>query len=188
MEHTSAYRKKELTRNIFEDSLVRLLKEKSFNDITIMDITRESGLSRGTFYNYFGNTIELLESLTDRMISLFYTEGHFNLEDPIFDTPEQATEQLVSFMLKNREIINALLQDETRYIFLNRWFQLLLERGEKKPERYYPKEVPPEYGELFQVFWFNGMWAVYSKMLSDKQRPTDDYTAFINKMTQKLFS
>lgn len=44
---------------MFANSLLRLTEERSFDDITVLDIVRESGLSRSTFYNHFIDKFDL---------------------------------------------------------------------------------------------------------------------------------
>lgn len=45
-------RKEELKEEIFRQSL-RLFKEKGYDNVTVDEITRECGIAKGTFYNYF---------------------------------------------------------------------------------------------------------------------------------------
>lgn len=42
-------------------ALLLCMKEKSFQDITVMDITKKCGMARTTFYRCFDNTSDILE-------------------------------------------------------------------------------------------------------------------------------
>ena len=51
------------TNKSLKNSLLVLILEKNFKDITVTDIVKESDLTRGSFYNHYTNKDELLESL-----------------------------------------------------------------------------------------------------------------------------
>ena len=48
------------TRQLLQDALDDLLSEKSFNQITVQDITERAGLNRATFYAHFEDKYALL--------------------------------------------------------------------------------------------------------------------------------
>ncbi len=50
-----------ITKNILSESLKKLLYEKPFNKITVLDITKKSGLNRQTFYYHFEDKFELIK-------------------------------------------------------------------------------------------------------------------------------
>lgn len=43
-----------LSQKLISDAMLRLLEEKSFNDISVSDLCREAQVSRQTFYSMFG--------------------------------------------------------------------------------------------------------------------------------------
>ena len=48
------------TQKLLKESLVQLMSEKAFKDITIKDITERADLNRGTFYLHYSDTYDLL--------------------------------------------------------------------------------------------------------------------------------
>jgi len=69
------------THKLLSNSLISLLKEKSFDDIRISDICDEAMVHRTTFYKHFEDKYHLLEFLLRQLIqdfeekSLKYTPG-----------------------------------------------------------------------------------------------------------------
>lgn len=51
------------------DGLYLCLKEKSFNSITVNEITEAAGVSRATFYRIFDSPLDILSYLCDQLIS-----------------------------------------------------------------------------------------------------------------------
>ena len=57
------------SKRLLKHSLISLLGEKSFNDITITDIVNRSELNRSTFYSHFSNKEELLNFIIDDLLA-----------------------------------------------------------------------------------------------------------------------
>ncbi len=53
------------SQEIIKDALLVLLKKKNYMDISITDICRQAGISRGTFYAHFKNIREIIDLLFD---------------------------------------------------------------------------------------------------------------------------
>lgn len=59
-----AYTKKQsITKKHFKLALLHLLKSKSFNEVTIKDITDTAEYDRSSFYRYFDDKYQLLEEI-----------------------------------------------------------------------------------------------------------------------------
>jgi AcrR family transcriptional regulator len=67
-------------REILADSLCRLAESKSVNDITVLEIVRECGLTPPTFYNHFKDKHDLItwyyRSLWDNILENTGKEGY----------------------------------------------------------------------------------------------------------------
>ncbi len=53
-------KKKTETKNKIFEVAGRLFKEKGFENVTVDEITREAGIAKGTFFNYFPTKTALL--------------------------------------------------------------------------------------------------------------------------------
>ena len=52
-----------LSKKMLKDSLIRLLREKNIQQITIQEICQEAQINRTTFYKYYGSQYELLDDI-----------------------------------------------------------------------------------------------------------------------------
>src|SRR5580658_9980114 len=52
------------SRRMLMDALVRLLKKKEFDDISVQEIADEATLNRGTFYLHYPDKSALLQAMT----------------------------------------------------------------------------------------------------------------------------
>jgi len=57
------------TRQMLFDAFLRLLEEKTFDAITVQDISERSTLNRGTFYDHFADKFALLEAMMAERLS-----------------------------------------------------------------------------------------------------------------------
>lgn len=77
------------TRSALKDSLISLMQEKDFRDISVTDIVETADVNRGTFYRHFQYKEELLEELIEEVLADLvrsYREPYENVE--IFDVRE----------------------------------------------------------------------------------------------------
>lgn len=62
------------------------LKEKSFENITISDLQRASGVSRSTFYRSFDRMEDVLALMCDRVFEEAFSSDYANLSEAVFTT------------------------------------------------------------------------------------------------------
>jgi len=65
-------KKKIETKNKIFEVAGRLFKEKGFEDVTVDEITREAGIAKGTFFNYFPTKTSLLLYFGEQKRELAY--------------------------------------------------------------------------------------------------------------------
>lgn len=68
MYHIANDKRAQRSAELISESLMRLVTEKDFANVTITDIQRESGVGRATFYRLFDNTADVLLYLTDQLM------------------------------------------------------------------------------------------------------------------------
>ncbi|MFV0560815.1 MAG: TetR/AcrR family transcriptional regulator [Enterococcus sp.] len=90
--------------NLIQEGLVKCLKYKEFNEISISDIQRESSISRATFYRIFDNLYDVLyyqcNLLATTMEEGFSKKNAPNIENFLFYS--------LSFWLDNYRFLEAI--------------------------------------------------------------------------------
>ena len=56
------------TERQLEDALVKLLKEKPIQQITVRELAEEAGITRATFYTHYRDPMDMLKHLQDRLV------------------------------------------------------------------------------------------------------------------------
>lgn len=87
------------TKRAIRDSFIGLLNEKPLSQITVRDIVERCGVNRNTFYYYYQDIPQLLESIVDeeadRMIR----------EHPAAESLEECLNTAIAFALENRRAV-----------------------------------------------------------------------------------
>ncbi len=119
MHKNSDDRRAKRSRRLLKDSLLALMQEKRFKDISARDITEGADLNRGTFYLHYSDTQALLESIEDDIMTEVQklidqnkgsVHGEASLEPvllPVLDYIEEK-HKIIQLMLRNNNASNFL--------------------------------------------------------------------------------
>ena len=119
MHKNSDDRRSKRSRRLLKDSLLALMQEKRFKDISARDITEGADLNRGTFYLHYSDTLALLESIEDDIMTEVQklidqnkgsVHGEASLEPvllPVLDYIEEK-HKIIQLMLRNNNASNFL--------------------------------------------------------------------------------
>lgn len=97
--------KSQLTRQALCDALKRLLQTKSFQRITIADITREAGFNRQTFYYHFKDIYDLLSWGFNQELSLLKPY----LDDKSQNTWIEALTLVLQYIVNNKYLCSCII-------------------------------------------------------------------------------
>lgn len=73
-------------KNKILESATKLLRERSFTDISIADIAQQAGVTKGSVYYYYNSKEDLLYDIADGYLQLLYHDLMAWLEDESKDT------------------------------------------------------------------------------------------------------
>lgn len=141
------------TKKLLYEALLRLLKKKSFQEITVNDICREAMLHRTTLYKYFNNKYDLLEYaiLQYGNIQLYPSP----LEGSSYQVKREQTverwDQLVDVIAASEDIVRHVMQDSLNPIFLTVLRQVADIRSADIFHNL-PENCPPERRKMFSDF------------------------------------
>lgn len=102
-------------KHMFEDTLLDLMASSPYSKITVSQLIREVGATRGAFYLYFTHMDACFESLTDRIIQelvLYVTE---------YSTDFLSAQKAVCrFYDSQRAFLTAIYRNNLQAVFLKR--------------------------------------------------------------------
>lgn len=128
MENESIDRRVRKTRKQLRECLIRLLKEKKVQDITVRELTDMADLNRGTFYLHYKDVFDLLEKTEAGL------QHEFNLLVLKHDAVELKQKPAVIFIeiytlvYDNADLIEILLGENGDLNFVNRLKTLIRDK------------------------------------------------------------
>ena len=132
MEKTDA--RKRYTQLVLKQALLKLLKEKPVNKITVKEVCELAQLNRATFYAHYRDCFALLESIENELIDAFEESLRYISS---FDVTA-LIEAIYDMIDRNQEACRALILGNTSSTVLKRMIAL----AKKDSIAYWQKELP----------------------------------------------
>lgn len=126
------------TQKLLKDSLIRLMLEKEFKNITVKDITELADLNRGTFYLHYSDTYQLLQSIEDEVLSDFQKMISSYRHQFKRDTLLPILNPVIDYIGDNAAICRMLFENSASTDFLNRFHRLIHENGREIIQDMFP--------------------------------------------------
>lgn len=104
-----------------EEHLLKSMLEKPYCDISVSDLCEQAGISRKSFYRYFGNKDGCLNSLLDRILlgsSDYSATANYSAGQ---DSPELL--QIMSYWMDQKPLLDAITANNLQSRLLDRCIQ-----------------------------------------------------------------
>mgnify|MGYP001025880017 CR=1 FL=1 len=118
------------SRKLLKQSLLELMKEKSFSDISVRDIAEGADMNRGTFYLHYSGTTELLRSIEADLLEELQALIDAHMQETVADgTVRPVLEPLLDFAVSHRETFAVLFAGSETSGFIQSLQQLICRSG-----------------------------------------------------------
>lgn len=111
-------KKTDYTKQFLQTALIEAIEEKPFSKITVNNIADRAHVNRSTFYRYYDDKYQLLETIENRLIGIVTREKV--TADPLIDNPDQrqqAYRTALNYFQSNRKELHALLGNNGDQLF-----------------------------------------------------------------------
>ena len=95
------YRSSIRSKNIIKKTLLELMQEKSFDDITVTDVVDRADINRGTFYAHYKNTRDVLKHINEEMLNSVTASIEMYSADYIFMNPRNLFQSISNAITKD---------------------------------------------------------------------------------------
>ncbi len=146
----------ERSKQWIADALLLLLKEKSYDQITITDITEKAGVARLTFYRNFEKKEDILQFHFDRVFSEYIS----SLQGEEFDL-EEALIQCFNFWQILKSDIKLYLKNNLHMVMyrpFEKYLNIVLSKGKYKDS----------FNHVQRTFIVGGLFASLLSFLEDE--------------------
>ncbi len=144
------------TQRILKESLLKILKEKPINRITVKEVCALAELNRATFYSHYSDCFSLLESIEDELVDAFgqalTLERTFHVSSMI--------EAFYGIIENNRDACDVLIFGSMSPTVLQRMISLARDRSLAHWRQQLPKATESDL-ELLYTHLSNGLMHVF---------------------------
>ncbi len=148
-----------ITKRMLKEGLMRLLKEKSLDKISITELCREAGINRTTFYRHY----EWPRDVLTEMQNDFFAETFDHFQKPM---TAHDVERLFACLADHAELVKAFF----RYNSDTDWMQLFTRIYTNVPARQMMKafqNIDEVQAELLSTYLSGGMYFLARKWIMD---------------------
>lgn len=118
------------SRKLLKESLLELMKRKSFAEISVRDVTDAADMNRGTFYLHYSGTTELLQSLEEDLLSELQALIDAHMQETFaVGSVAPVFEPVLDLVIENRETCTVLFSSSESSGFFQALQQLVHENG-----------------------------------------------------------
>ena len=167
------------TRKVLYETLINLMKEKSFEEIKVSDICKEALINRSTFYSHYSDKYELFLELITALKNNLFTS--LNTNSNSVNTREYFTlliKLLLDHIDEKKDIYYAILIHNRNSIVID----IILDAIQKdintrlESDREYNKIIP---NEIISKFYLGGIVSLGIEYLSSKKYSKEDMLKYI---------
>ena len=166
MHKNSEDRRAKRSRRLLKESLLDLMQEKAFKDISARDVTEAADLNRGTFYLHYPDTQALLGSIEDDIIAEVQQLIDTQLEktDPL-SSLQPVLLSILDYIEQNRRPLELLLRNGNAGIFLDKLHDLIHKNSLDYTKGHFVIEDPLQV-DYFLSFLTFGITAMFKKWVN----------------------
>lgn len=177
------------SRKLLKESLLELMKRKTFADISVRDVTDAADMNRGTFYLHYSGTTELLQSVETDLLEELQALVDAHMQETVnVGSVAPVFEPVLDFAVENRETCMVLFSSSEASGFFQSIQQLVHKNGAPLVRTWFHSADPRLTDYLLNFLawgfigllseWFeNGMALPKVELLSAAQRMADGAAA-----------
>ena len=118
------------TRRLLKESLLEMMKQKRFSEISIRDVTDSADMNRTTFYLHYTDTTQLLQSMEEDLLTEAQMLVNAHIQETVADgSLRPVFEPILDFVVEHREVCTILFENNEVSQFAEHLQQLIHRNG-----------------------------------------------------------
>ena len=177
------------TKTALQNSLIKLMKNRSILRISVKEICDTADVGRSTFYVHYENQYDLLEQI--ELECLLGFEKALAMNEPLrkYNTHEitHIFEKMLQFIEDNINFIQILLSENGEISFQRKFIHRLNCYFKNAKKHYVNNSIDEKTSECYSVFFINGVIALIQYWLKNKMHiPIPEFAKMIVTLTDEM--
>lgn len=138
------------TKNIIKTTFLKKLEEKEINKITVSEICKDADVNRATFYRYYLDVYDLLDSIEAEFVDnlrLIFKEENY--------TVYSFALKVLNIFLENKQILKVIFKSRSNINFMQEFLETAYDKCQSKWKNI-DSNLTEEQIELGTIYIFNG--------------------------------
>ncbi len=173
------------TKESIKKALYKLAEDKSFDEVSVTDITKKAMINRSTFYLHYRDKEDLLQSLCDETLHELKKYKSYLTKEAVFQcrrsgAPLPHLVPVLSYIEKNSDFFNTILKSSAKYSFFIDLSKEFIPRLKSLIPDFEPDETALIYGSGIMI---TSTGYIFSKWIkNDMKEDPVEIAALITKM------
>jgi len=142
-----------LVKDSITEALLKLLKSKKLDKISITEITLKAGVGRVSFYRNFECKEDILKKYTDKLTDEFVNTQSFKYDHSRF---KEYIIMLFEHLVKYKDYCNLLYNNNLLYLVKDEFDKYFLKNAKNKKEQFNQIYISGGLFNIFQFWLING--------------------------------
>lgn len=126
------------SRKLLKASLLELMRQKRFSEISVRDVTDHADMNRATFYLHYADTAQLLQSVEEDLLAEAQALIDAHMQETVADgTMRPIFEPVLDFVVEHREVCAILFENNGSGQFNEHLQQLIHRNGAELVRAWY---------------------------------------------------
>jgi ribosomal protein L17 len=112
------------TKKLIENEMIKLLKKKDINQITVKEICDMCDINRGTFYNHYLDIYDLMNKMENDLVSELESSLSKNSSKQLDKNLFPLFKEILDFINQRADIVSILLKENENSLFIDKIINL----------------------------------------------------------------
>lgn len=167
------------TRKAIAEAFIQIAEKKEINKITTVELCREAGINRNTFYSHYYSVDEVFNELK----ALFFEEIDQNFADNIKDNSGRLTISVFRTLYKHKELSKIIFLNESNKNVVNEIFDRYRNELQQKLYDYAPGITEKEKLLLFNYIKCGITGTIVTWLSNEYTFSPDDVSKFLKNVS-----
>ena len=170
------------TKNMIHQALIRLLKSKPLEKITVVELCKQAQVNRSTFYKYYGSQYDVLEDIVQ---NLFHQLGEFSVKSQSGPQKMIFSKEMLAFLLEHKQLCQTLLDCVPSPYFQNKLLNIL--QYDDSFSKKFSDKYSEEQKRILFAYYQHGCFGIMSHWLhSETPMSVDQLFDVMYKLRQNI--
>lgn len=166
------------SKKLIVDAIIKLLSNKTINQITVKEICEICNINRGTFYNHYLDIYDLINQIENDLIDELEVNLHKYSLEQLNNNSLPLFQDIIEFINQKYDVVNILFKQSEDSLFVDKLINLFKTRAINTWGSFYNCHYNKNYN-YFIEYAIYGCLGIIKRWLKDGRKNTPEEIALL---------